>query len=167
MAERTDEARWSAVEEAIELLHEDDVDGAIAALREVLLADAGNVHAHYYLGLSFMRKEKAGAALAAFAEATHRDPQHLGAHVYQGWCLYELGRFEEAIDAGERALEIRGDDDEALHLLGVAYAETGRKSAAIGYLERFLKGRPSAEDRVEAEALLTTLRGHARPMGDA
>ena len=43
MSERTDEERWAAVEEAIELLHEDDVDGAVEALRAVLLADAGNV----------------------------------------------------------------------------------------------------------------------------
>ena len=166
MSERTEESRWAAVEEAIELLHEEDVDGAVRALRDVLLADADNVHAHYYLGLEFMRREKAGAALAAFAEAAHRDPAHLGAQVYRGWCLYELGRFEEAIDAGERALEIRADDDEALHLLGLANAETGRKSLAIAYLERFLKGRPTAEDRADAEALLTALRGQAKTRPD-
>ena len=38
MIQRTDEARWAAVEESIELLHEDDVDGALRGLREVLLA---------------------------------------------------------------------------------------------------------------------------------
>jgi tetratricopeptide (TPR) repeat protein len=162
MTGRTDEARWAAVEESIELLHEEDVDGAVQALREVLLADADNVHAHYYLGLAFMRRDKAGAALAAFSEAAHRDPAHLGAQVYRGWCLYELGRFEEAIDAGERALEIKPDDDEALHLLGLANAETGRKSLAMAYLERFLKGRPTAEDRADAEALLIALRGGAQ-----
>jgi tetratricopeptide (TPR) repeat protein len=167
MSERTDEERWAAVEEAIELLHEDDVDGAVEALRAVLLADAGNVHAHYYLGLAFMRRDKAGAALAAFGEAAHRDPEHLGAQVYRGWCLYELGRFEEAIDAGERALAISADDDDALHLLGIANAETGRKAAAMEYLERFLKGRPSAENRVDAEALLITLRGGATVMPQA
>ena len=166
MSERTDEACWAAVEEAIELLHEEDVDGAVKALRAVLLADADNVHAHYYLGMAFMRREKAGAALAAFAEAAHRDPSHLGAQVYRGWCLYELGRFEEAIDAGERALEIKADDDEALHLLGIANAETGRKALAVAYLERFLKGRPSAEDRFDAEALLITLRGGATVLAD-
>jgi tetratricopeptide (TPR) repeat protein len=165
MTERTEDERWAAVEEAIELLHEEDVDGAVRVLREVLLADAEN--AHYYLGLAFMRRDKAGAALAAFAEASHRDPAHLGAVVYRGWCLYELGRFEEAIDAGERALEIKADDDDALHLLGLAYAETGRASAAIGYLERFVKGRPSAEDRFDAEALLITLRGGARALPEA
>lgn len=167
MSGRTDEERWAAVEEAIELLHEEDVDAAVEALRGVLLADADNVHAHYYLGLAFMRREKAGAALAAFSEAAHRDPAHLGAQVYRGWCLYELGRFEESIDAGERALEIKPDDDEALHLLGLANAETGRRTEAMAYLERFLKGRPSAEDRMDAEALLITLRGGARPLGDA
>ncbi len=167
MSERTDEERWAAVEESIELLHEEDVDGAVRTLREVLLADADNVHAHYYLGLAFMRREKAGAALAAFSEATHRDPAHLGAQVYRGWCMYELGRFEEAIDTGERALEIKADDDEALHLLGLANAETGRKTLAMGYLERFLKGRPSAEDRADAEALLITLRGGATTRAEA
>lgn len=167
MSGPTDEERWSAVEDSIEMLHEEDVDGAVKALRDVLLADPGNAHAHYYLGLAFMRKEKAGAALAAFAEAIDRDPAHLGAQVYRAWCLYELGRFEEAIDAGERALEIRADDDDALHLLGLAYAETGRKAQAMEHLERFLKGRPSAEDRMDAEALLITLRGGARVMPEA
>ncbi|MBK8691742.1 MAG: tetratricopeptide repeat protein [Deltaproteobacteria bacterium] len=167
MSGRTEEERWAAVEEPIELLHEEDIDGAVKALREVLLADPGNAHAHYYLGLAFMRKEKAGAALAAFAEAIDRDPGHLGAQVYRGWCLYELARFEEAIDAGERALEISADDGDALHLLGLSYAETGRNVEAMMCLERFLKGRPSAEDRMDAEALLITLRGGATVMPEA
>ncbi|MEZ4405560.1 MAG: tetratricopeptide repeat protein [Polyangiales bacterium] len=160
----SDADRWDAVADAVELLHEDRYDDAITALREVLRADPGNDHAHFHLGVAFMRKEAAGPALAAFANAARLKPEHLGATVYQAWCLYELGRFADAIAMGQRALGLRADDGDALHVLGLASAELGHRDQAIEYLSRFVNTNPSAEDRFDAEALLAALKGSARPI---
>ncbi len=159
-----DAARWGAIDEALELLREESPDEAIPMLRAALERDPGNVYAHFYLGTALASQGKHGPALAAFTEAERRAPAYLGAVVARGWCLYELERFVEAIRAGERALELRDEDPDALYLLGVCYAEHGDRRAAIAHLERFLKTNPSVEARHDADALLQTLRGRARPL---
>lgn len=160
----TDSDRWDAVTDAIELLHEDQYDSAVSALRTVLRDDPGNVHAHFHLGLALMRKDSPGPALAAFANASRLAPDHLGAVTYQAWCLYELSRFVDAINLGRRALELRPDDGDALHVMGLASAELGHREEAIEYLSRFVKTNPTAEDRFDAEALLCVLEGRAKPL---
>ncbi len=159
-----DAARWQAVEEAAELLREGDAEGAIPLLRAELERDPGNVYAHFHLGNALAHAGKHGPALAAYAEAERRAPAYLGAVVAKGWCLHELGRFAEAVRAGQRALELRPEDPDALYLLGVSHAEMGDRRAAIEHLERYLATRPEVEARHEAEALLTALRGKARPI---
>lgn len=162
--EPNDAARFEAVEEAIELLREDDSESAVPMLRATLERDPGNVYAHFFLGTALAAEGKHGPALAAFTEAERRAPGYLGAVVARGWCLHDLGRFAEAVRVGERALEIKAEDPDALYLLGVCLAELGDRARAIAHLERFLSTRPSVEARHDAEALLAALRGKARPL---
>ncbi len=162
--EARDAARWQAIEEPLELLREERADEAIPMLRATLERDPGNVYGHYFLGTALAGEGKHGPALAAFLEAESRAPGYLGAVVAKGWCLHELERFADAARAGLRALEIRPEDPDALYLLGVTYAEAGDRRQAIAHLERFLATRPAVEARHDAEALLTALRGQARPL---
>lgn len=160
----TDDPRWDAVEEAVELQHEGLYDEAIPVLRAALERDPGNVLAHYQLGRCLHAKEQYGPALAAFTEAERREETYLGAVVMKGVCLFELARFDEAARAGRRALELRDGDPDALRLLGFTYAELGQRRDAMECLERFLTTNPTAEERFDAEALLTALRGKSRPL---
>lgn len=159
-----DAARFEAVEEAIELLREEALDEALPMLRAILERDPGNAYAHFYLGTALASESKHGPALAAFTEAERRAPGYLGAVVARGWCLHDLGRFAEAVRAGQRALELRAEDPDALYLLGVSHAELGQRAVAIAHLERFLATRPVVEAKHDAEALIAALRGKARPL---
>lgn len=160
------DARWEAVTEALELLHDEQVDEAIPMLRAVLERDPGNPYAHFYLGTALASQGRLGPALVAFTEARRHAPAYLGAVVAAGWCLHELGRFAEAVKMGEQALEIHPDDGDALHLLALSHAELGATHAAAKYLERYLEGNLTVEARFEAEALLQALRGKAIPIDD-
>ncbi len=157
-------AHWDAVEDAVELLHDERVDEALPLLRAALERDPGNVYAHFHLGTALASQGKHGPALAALTEAERREPSYLGAVVARGWCLHELGRFAEAVAAGERALALRADDPDALHLMAQSYAELGRPREAGACLERYLKSNLTVEARFEAEALLKALRGEAAAM---
>ncbi len=159
-----DARRWADVEEAVELLREDDIDAAVPLLRATLERDPGNVYAHFHLGTALAAQGKHGPALAALTEAERREPAYLGAVVAKGHVLHEMGRDLEAIRAGERALELRAEDPDALHLLAHAHAELGHRREAVACLERFLKTMPPVEARHDAEALLAALRGKARPL---
>ncbi len=162
-----DAARFAAVEEAVELLREESAEEAIPMLRAALERDPANVYAHFYLGTALATQGKHGPALAAFTEAERRAPGYLGAVVSRGWCLYELGRFSEAVRAGQRALDLRSEDPDALYLMGASYAEQGQRAHAIAHLQRFLATRPEVEAKHDAEALLSALRGQAKPFDPA
>ena len=49
-----DARRWADVEEAVELLREDDIDAAVPLLRATLERDPGNVYAHFHLGTALV-----------------------------------------------------------------------------------------------------------------
>jgi cytochrome c-type biogenesis protein CcmH/NrfG len=142
MNPHTETSRWEAVEEAVELLHEEQPDVAIPMLRATLEGDPGNAYAHFYLGTALVAKSQHGPALVAFSEAERRNPDYLGAVVARGWCL-----------------QLRAEDADALWLLAVCLSEIGDKPRALGCVERFLKTNPSVESRHEAEALRAALQG--------
>jgi tetratricopeptide (TPR) repeat protein len=160
-------AHWDAVEEAVELLHDGQVDEALPLLRAALERDPGNVYAHFHLGTALAAQGKPGPALAALAEAVRREPSYLGAVVARGWCLHELGRFEEAVQAGAAALALQADDPDALHLMALSHAELRQPREAIACLQRYLKSNLTVEARYEADALLKALRGEATAMDEA
>ena len=160
----TDRARWEAVEEAVELLHEDRIDDALPLLRAAVEKDPGNVYAHFHLGTALAGQGKHGPALAALTEAERREPAYLGAVIARMWVLHDMDRFAEAARAGERALSLRAEDADALWGLAVVYAELGERAKALDCVERFLKTNPTVEARHEAEALRSTLWGKAKPL---
>lgn len=162
-----DGARWDAIDEALELLREERVDEALPVLRAVIERDPGNAYAHFHLGTALASQGKHGPALVALSEAERRAPGYLGAAVARGWCLHEMGRFREAVQAGERCLGMQADDPDALHLLALSHAELGEPREAAGYLERYLQGHLTVEERFEADALLQALRGKAATLSEA
>ena len=58
-----------------------------------------------------------------------------------GWVLYRLGRFEEAIDFLQQALDLRNDPEVAAHL-GEVYWVMGNKKAAEDIWRTALKNKP-------------------------
>lgn len=50
--EQRDGIRWSAVEEATELLHEERFKEALVELRRVLQSDPRNAYAYYFIGIA-------------------------------------------------------------------------------------------------------------------
>jgi tetratricopeptide (TPR) repeat protein len=160
------DAHWDAVDEAVELLREHDHEGALRELGAALDKDPSNPYAHYFVGAVHYEREEWEAARKAYEEAMKHAPDYLGAIVGRGHALRQLGRFDEAIRMGERALELSDEkhDPDAHFLLALTYAAKGEKRRAIVHVEEFLRTNPEVEARYEAEALLQTLQGKAKPL---
>jgi tetratricopeptide (TPR) repeat protein len=93
----------------------------------------------------------AEAELRAAAEMENRYPpgsrgflQHADAWYHLGRFLADRGRADEAVEAFERALEIRPDLDPALAALGGILARSGRTEAAEARLREALRVRPDS-----------------------
>ena len=61
-AERRDATQWTAVEEAVELLHEERSREALVNLRDVLRSDPKNAYAYFFLGVAFFTTGEIAAA---------------------------------------------------------------------------------------------------------
>jgi tetratricopeptide (TPR) repeat protein len=72
-----------------------------------------------------------------------------------GLASAQQGRFEEAINHWEQALQSKPDYAEAHYNLGVALEEVGRAQEAIGHYEQALRIKP---DFVQAQKQLARLQ---------
>ncbi len=152
-----DAAHWEAVEEAVELLHEERFREALELLREIATKDPTNPYAFFLMGQGLYEVGEMEPARDAYRACLARAPKHLGARIALTHVERKLGRHREAIKEGMIALEQAPMDGDALYAIGLAYAARGDNAAARRYLEAYLKAQPEFETRLEVEALLASM----------
>jgi tetratricopeptide (TPR) repeat protein len=160
---------WEAAQVGAELIAEGDHERAIAVLRDLIVHDPDNEHAHCYLGAAHFERAEYPEALKAYVRAIELAPRFLGAMVGSGHTLRMLGRYEQAIRMANEVLRVGKDDPDGLFLLGASHFAIGNKDAAEKALERFLGTRPELELALEVAGLLQVLRGEivdAEPVDD-
>ncbi|MCL2726100.1 MAG: tetratricopeptide repeat protein [Polyangiaceae bacterium] len=153
-----DAQHWDAVEEAVDLLHEERFREALELLRDVLSKDGSNPYAFFFLGQGLYEVGEIAPARDAYRACLKLAPKHLGARIALCHVLRKLGDHREAIKQGMIALEQAPADSDALYAVGLAYLARGDDPAARRYLEAFLKTKPEFEVRLEVEALLERVR---------
>ena len=161
--EQRDGKRWSDVEEATELLHEERFKEALVELRRVLRDDPKNAYAYYFLGVGLFEIGELEAARDAYTASLKLAPGHLGARVALVHVLRMTGDSRGAIREGMTALSQAPGDPDALHAIGLAYHARGEEAAAIKYLEAFLDTNPEFEVALETRAIVDALKGQPEP----
>ncbi len=164
--EQRDGIRWSAVEEATELLHEERFKEALVELRRVLQSDPRNAYAYYFIGIALFEVGEIEPARDAYIACLKLAPTHLGARVALVHVLRMTGDSRGAIREGLIALTQAPGDPDALHAIGLAYHARGDDAAAIKYLDAFLATNPELEVALETRAILGALRGEPEPDPD-
>jgi tetratricopeptide (TPR) repeat protein len=152
-----DHAKWDAVEEAAELLHEERYHDAMLMLRDVLTKDPQNAYAFYFLAIVMYESGELEASRDAYRACLKIAPSHLGARVALCHVLRGLGDLRGALKEGLEALSQSPGDPDALHALGVAYYARGDKDSAQKYLEAFLATKPEFEVATEVRAMLAAI----------
>lgn len=108
-----------------------DIDGATAAVRDVLDREPGNAVALNFLGYLWAdHNRNLDQAVELILKALAIDPDN-GAYVDSlGWAYYRLGRLEEARVHLERAVRLTNGDSEVLEHLGDVYKDLALKDLA-------------------------------------
>jgi Tfp pilus assembly protein PilF len=148
---------WDAVEEAVELLHEERFREATVRLGEVIKSDPTNPYAYHFLGVAFYELGELEPARDAYRAAIKLSPSYLGARVALTHVLRALGDLRGAIQEGTAALAQAPEDGEVLHALGLAYLARGDEVAAKKHLSAFLATHPEFEVATEVRAILDHL----------
>ena len=154
-----DKRHWTAVEEAVELLHEERFHEALVNLRDVLIKDSENPYAFFLMGQALYEVGEVETSRGAYQSALKLAPGHLGARTALVHVLRKLGDHREAIKHGLVALEQAPQDGDALYATGMAYFARGDEVSARRYLEAFLQSKPELEIKLEVEAILGAIGG--------
>lgn len=152
-----DHAHWGAVEEAVELLHEERFHDALVELRDVIKRDATNAYAFYFLGVALFESGEIEPARDAYRACVRLAPRHLGAKVALCHVLRALGEKREAIRVGAEAYAQAPGDADVLYALGQAHWAHGDRVAARRYFEAFLTANPELEVSVEVRGILEAM----------
>ena len=86
-----------------------DVGQALESFAEALVIVPGNPVVHYNRGLVFQKAGRREEALNDYRVATGEDPNFTEAWINQAYTLVCLDRFDEALGAADRAIQLQGN----------------------------------------------------------
>jgi Flp pilus assembly protein TadD len=123
---------------------------ALSSFPQNVVSKTYHAEAAYHRALSLQRSEQWDTALAAFKSVLVMNPEHVGAHLGAGICLFHMNRFEEALrNFSQDCVSSRG----GLPLFG--------KAVALQQLRRFEEASAAYElllaSEVNAEEVLSNL----------
>ena len=98
-----------------------------------------------YLAYELYEEGRMELALAQLEEAIEINPNNAAWHFNAGLTLDAMDRFDDAIEAYQKALEQDGDDPEILNSLAVDYTRIGKYDLAISTFENIQQIDPGFE----------------------
>lgn len=88
------------------------------------------------------RYEEAVEVTLAELEET---PRNMNSYTVLGWSLLALGRYQDALDYGMRALEIARYDGRIVQIVAEAHYRLGNNLQALDYLEEYVAIAPTGD----------------------
>jgi tetratricopeptide (TPR) repeat protein len=101
---------------------------AIAFFTKAQTLDPKNFSVHYDLGLAWLHLENLDAAAQAFSTAVEHNPQDAQSLFYLGYIAGRIGRYEDAAELLQQALNVKPDYADAAKLLQRALESARRAS---------------------------------------
>jgi len=125
------------------------IDGpqAVAAIQRLLELFPSRYDLHFFLGLVLEYRGKAREALEEFQRALDLSPRHLdiaSVHTHIGVCYKDMGDYEGAIKALERAREFDPNLKEIYNVLGFCYFKLKKHEQSIEQFEKALEIDPGS-----------------------
>ena len=139
-----------------------DLDAAEAAARRLLALEPGSLRGAYALAMVFDERHDSRGVVAALQPAVEQglrrepqSPQLSPVLVRLGYAYQELGEYDEAIKAFERAQALSPDPPSLDPFVAQAYVAAGRHERALAFIQQARQKRPGDARlvRLEAEAL--------------
>jgi TolB-like protein/Tfp pilus assembly protein PilF len=151
---------------ALRFFFQRDFDGAVRDLEQALNVMPGYALAMLSLANACAVRRDFAEASAWMAQALLVDPLDVGINMNMGDHLLLQGRYEEAVQALERALEIAPDHRPSGLRLAWALALAGRHEAAGARLAQHGDATSADSQWLEYAAMLAGLRGDAALAGE-
>jgi type IV pilus assembly protein PilF len=136
-------------------------DAAISELNRVIkdLTYPSPEKAFVNLGLAHLKKGDTNAALSNFRRSIEANTKFCPGHNYYGQALFQLQKYDAAIDSFETALQLCNNKyDEPHYFSALTYFKTGQKEKAQARLEEVISAYPQSEYSQKARAMLKIIK---------
>lgn len=84
-------------------------------------------------------------AVEVTLEEIEEQPRNMDAYTVLGWSLLALGRYEDSLQYGLRALEISRFDARIIHIVAESHYFLGNYLDALGYFEEYVAVAPTGD----------------------
>ncbi|MFP4301828.1 MAG: tetratricopeptide repeat protein [Spirochaetaceae bacterium] len=95
--------------------------------------------------LQLYRQGRYDEAVEVTLEELEETPRNMNSYTVLGWSLLALGRYEDALDYGARALEISRYDNRIVQIVAEAHYRLGNNIEALDYLEEYVAIAPTGD----------------------
>ena len=121
-----------------------------------------NPEVHFALGTLHVLRKDLELAIQEFQRTLELDPHYADAYNNLAVSYLQTGQFDEAINAGERALEevTYETPEKAMTIIGWAYYKKGDPARALDFLKRALETRPQHPDAENKMATIFLEQGN-------
>lgn len=151
-------------EKAAILLDNNDIDGAIEAAKKEV-ATSESEYGYYILGMALLKKNEGMGDKSSFADAEKafqlanaKKPNFFENLLELGYIKYRQRDFGAARELYLRAARINPDSSKLARRLGDVFKEIGQSSQAIEQYQKYLRLRPTANDKSAVEAIIKQLQ---------
>lgn len=93
--------------------------------------------------LELYRNGNYQAAIDIVSKELEEMPNRLDAHAIMGWSLLKLKRYQEALDAGQKAFAVSRYDPRIIQIVGETLYYLGRRAESLKYLEEYAAIAPT------------------------
>jgi tetratricopeptide (TPR) repeat protein/TolB-like protein len=118
-------------------------DAAVTALHRAIDLQPDNDEAHRQLGEILAAQGNVDAGVGEIRAAVRLRPS-FGHYYALGWVLLTRSRYAAALEAFEKATELRPNSGQAFEMLGATHQFLGRTDEAVGNYEHAIRVGPSA-----------------------
>lgn len=125
---------------------EDDLEGALAALKQARDKDPRSSYLDLALAEVYLRQDKDEEALRAVEDALVNEPDSTEAHTLLARLYFNRQNFPGAIEQFRIAVKLAPDNENLLLQLVVALARNGDNGDAVDALKAFIADHPEAVD---------------------
>jgi len=118
-------------------------------------AELDTVQGRYWLGQASARRRAMAEAVAHYRRALDGDPTHVPSLLGLSTIMFEIGSYEEAFGAAQKALAREPRHGRALYLAGVSASALGRRDLAIRLVGQAVTAEPANHEYRDQLTALT------------
>jgi len=148
-----------AVKEAMEKIKQNDLEGAMTLLKDLVGKYPDDSNIHYLLGVALGRLQRYEEAITELTRVTELVPQFAPAYQQLGFCYQNLKNMDKALENYKKSADLDPSNASNLYNLGLILFEMNRVDEALGYFEKALAAKSDDLDTLEMIARCYVNRG--------